>query len=320
MTGTRSILVPFGPVRPQQMLPFAALAQWSGGRTLWQGHAAGSDPMQNFTYVASQGFPTPVGTAVTLMPFAHPFDAAVRAVTMVSATGNPATICFGPGSTSLQRGMRGAPFRSQLGASREYLTIVRALLEVGECAFEGEFYSCSMTMPHLPRPHVELGLGVLREGMAECAGEIADVAVTWLTPARYVRDVIRPALARGAARAGRPVPRLVAMVPVALAKDGRETAATVLASSAGHMSLPHYRAMLRSAEITVDVGEDPEGSARALVDGGAFLAGPRDDVEASLREYATAGVDEIVLNLSGVASLEGHRSALSDLEQLLDVP
>lgn len=318
MTASRSVLVPFGPVRPQQLLPFAALAQWSGSAALWQGQAAGTDPFQNFTYAATLGFPTPVGTAVSLMPFAHPFDAAMRTATMVAATGNPASVCFGPGSASLQRGLLGAAYRSPLGASREYLTIVRTLLETGEVSVQGDFYSCRMTMPHLPRPSVELGLGVLRERMAELAGEVADVAVTWLTPASYLRDVVRPALARGAARAGRPEPRLVAMVPVALATDGRDPLEVTLASSSGHMSLPHYRSMLEAAGIRVDIEADPLASAQAMIDGGAFLAGSRDDVEAGLAEYASAGVDEVVLNLSGVASLEGDRAALGDLEKLLE--
>lgn len=105
---TRSILVPFGPTRPQHMLPFAALAQWSDAAGLWQGQAGGSDPFQNFTYAATQGFPTPVGTAVTLMPFAHPYDAAMRAITLANATGQPSTIGYGPGAMSLQRGLLGA--------------------------------------------------------------------------------------------------------------------------------------------------------------------------------------------------------------------
>ncbi|HJA05371.1 MAG TPA: LLM class flavin-dependent oxidoreductase [Candidatus Microbacterium stercoravium] len=318
MSSARSILVPFGPVRPQQVLPFAALAQWGDSAALWQGQAAGTDALLNFAYASDHGFATPVGTAVSLMPFAHPFDAAMRATTLVSATGNPATICFGPGSTSLQRGLLGAPYRSPLGAAREYVTIVRSLVDTGEAAFSGEFYSCSMRMPHMPRPKVSVGLGVLRSRMAELAGEVADVAVTWLTPANYIRDVIRPALVRGATRAGRPVPRIVAMVPVSLAQNDRDPVDVALASSKGHMSLPHYVAMLDSAGVRVDVDADPRASAQALIDGGAFLAGDRASVESAMSDYDDAGVSEIVLNLSGVAELEGHRAALADLETLVD--
>lgn len=314
---TRSILVPFGPTRPQQLLPFAALAQWSDATALWQGQAGGSEQFLNFAYAASQGFPTPVGTAVSLMPFSHPYDAALRAVTLANVTGQPSTIGFGPGSLSLQKGLFGSPYRKQLGATRDYLSIVRALLDTGQASYKGEFYSCSMQMPHLPRPRIDLGLGVLRPGMAMLAGEIADAAITWLTPASYLRDVIRPALVEGAARTGRPVPRLVALVPVALERAGPALVDCVLASSRGHMSLPHYIDMLSRAGIEVDINAEPEMSAKALVAGGAFLAGDRYEVEAGLADYAAAGVDEVVFNLTGVAALEGHRSALADLEKLV---
>ncbi|WP_181026461.1 LLM class flavin-dependent oxidoreductase [Rathayibacter tritici] len=314
---TRSILVPFGPTRPQQMLPFAALAQWSDATGLWQGQAGGSDPFQNFTYAATQGFPTPIGTAVNLMPFAHPYDAAMRATTLANATGQPSTIGYGPGATSLQRGLLGSPYRKQLGAARDYLTIVRSLLETGQVAYEGEFYSCSMQMPHLPRPTIELGLGVLRPRMALLAGEIADAAITWLTPASYLRDVIRPALVEGAAKVGRPVPRIIVLVPVAITKPSRDLLDCVLASSRGHMALPHYTNMLEKAGIHVDIEADERASAEALVAGGAFLAGSRGEIEEALAEYAEAAADEVVFNLTGVSTIEGHRAALADLESLV---
>jgi hypothetical protein len=49
-------------------------------------------------------------------------------------------------------------------------------------------------MPTVPAPHVEVGVGVLRERMAMLAGRRADVAITWLTPIRYLDQVLLPAL------------------------------------------------------------------------------------------------------------------------------
>ncbi|MET9340893.1 LLM class flavin-dependent oxidoreductase [Nonomuraea sp. NPDC003804] len=61
-------------------------------------------------------------------------------------------------------------------------------------------------------PHLREALG---PAMARVAGEPADVAITWLVPAAHLRDLIVPALREGAEAAGRPIPRLVSLVPVA---------------------------------------------------------------------------------------------------------
>jgi alkanesulfonate monooxygenase SsuD/methylene tetrahydromethanopterin reductase-like flavin-dependent oxidoreductase (luciferase family) len=193
---------------------------------------------------------------------------------------------------------------------------VRGLLERGEVEYTGEFFSCRGALQRGPRPPVELGLGVLRPAMARLAGEVADVAITWLTPARYVRDTVIPALRAGAEAAGRPVPRVVAIVPTALAHADRDPVELALTSNAGHMRLPHYVDMLGRSGIDVDMS-DPQASGKALVAGGAFLYGDVDDVVAQVREFADAGVDEVALNLTGVTMRYGTKVALPELETLL---
>ncbi|GGQ21429.1 hypothetical protein GCM10010279_31550 [Streptomyces mutabilis] len=158
---------------------------------------------------------------------------------------------------------------------------------------------------------------MLRPRMAELAGELADVAITWLTPAAYLRDTVVPALRAGADKAGRAVPRVVVIVPVALTGTGREATELALASNAGHMQLPHYADMLGRSGIDVDMKADPEASGKALVGGDAFLFGDADELRGKFEAFTAAGVDEIVLNVTGVAMTEGPAAALRELETLL---
>ncbi|MDV6288929.1 hypothetical protein R2F25_17300 [Streptomyces sp. UP1A-1] len=74
--------------------------------------------------------------------------------------------------------------------------------------------------------------------------------------------------------------------------------------------------MLRRAGVQVE-GRDPAAGARALLDGGAFLSGDTDQVLEKLKAYEAAGVDEVVLNLTGVYNLVGAQAAMSDLKKLL---
>ncbi|MFF3404298.1 LLM class flavin-dependent oxidoreductase [Streptomyces sp. NPDC002659] len=312
-----SILMPIAPPGPEQVLPYAALTQRSEAHRLWQGQAALNQPHQSFVYAAAAGYRVPAGLAVSVLPLMHPYEAAVQAHSMALATGHPVVAGFGPGAAVLQRNMLGAPYRSPLTAVREYFGAVRGLLDGDQVRLDGEYFTCHAMLPRVERPSVELGLGVLQPKMARLAGEIADAAITWLAPARYLRDVLVPALHEGAQGAGRPVPRLVALVPVALDEPGRDSAALALAASAGHIRLPHYASMLDRSGIHVDPA-DPTASAGALMSGRAFLYGNAAAIREGLDEFREAGVDEIVLSVTGVHATYGNQAALHELDTLLE--
>ncbi|MEU8887045.1 LLM class flavin-dependent oxidoreductase [Streptomyces sp. NPDC048442] len=320
-----SILVPFVPRRPEQLLPFAGLVHWTGASRLWQGQGMTTEPYQGFAHAAGAGFRVPTGLGVTLMPMRHPYEAALQAKSLSLITGESVVAGFGPGSKDMQRAMLGEPYRSPLTAAREYLTAVRAALTGTPDVVAGEYWHQAGRLAPLPGPQVELGLGVLRPGMAKVAGELADVAITWLTPARYLAETIVPALGAGAGAgaAGRAVPRVAAIVPVALAADGRDPAKLALASNGAHLSLPHYRDMLRQGGVALPDGgfdtADPESQALALVKGDAFVYGAAEEVLEKLAAYRAAGVDEIVLNVTGVAALEGPSAASHELKRLLQL-
>ncbi|MFQ6397846.1 LLM class flavin-dependent oxidoreductase [Nocardia sp. KC 131] len=311
-----SILMPFGTPRGEQILPFAALTQWSKAFRLWQGQSVAGDPYQVFAHAAASGFRVPIGLGVTLMPFRHPYEAALQAQSAAATMGHPLIAGFGPGAIPLQKSLLAKPYASQLGAVREYLTIVRALLNGEEVRTSGEYFTCFNTLPSFPGPPVEVGAGVLRPAMAQLVGEVADVAITWLTPASYIRDVIVPELRTGARVAGRPAPKVVAVVPLGLAGPDRDGVDLALTSNSGHLRLKHYTDMLAGAGIAIDMA-DERASGRAIIDGGAYLFGTVQEIAVRLAEYAAAGVDEIVLNVTGVAFTYGTQAALQEIETVL---
>ncbi len=320
-----SLLVPFMPTDPRELVRWAALLdpkptesvqtpQRPPGR-LWQGQAVTLDPLQSFAYVAGAGHRVPVGLSVTLMPLKHPFQAAMEARSLARITGHPVVYGLGPGPVVFQE-LLGTRPASQLAAVREYVTAVRDLL-AGQTSQPGDTITSAMPLHRMDSPEVQIGLGVLRPAMARLAGGIADVAVTWLAPAEYVGSVVEPALQEGAGAAGTARPWISSVVPVALRRPGRNPYRTVLASNYGHLQGPHYQDMLSRAGIQFDI-DRPGPAAKAVLDGGAFL---HDDVEGlgqHLGAYTEAGVDEVVLNLSGVHALEGPDAAYDEAAQLLE--
>ncbi|MFJ1651518.1 LLM class flavin-dependent oxidoreductase [Streptomyces sp. NPDC088337] len=311
-----SVFFPFGMSRPEMLVPFAAYVQHSAAHRLWQGQAFAVDSYQSLSFAAGLGFRVPVGVAVSLMPLRHPYDAALQARSLAVATGNSVVAGFGPGAKSFQESLLGQAYRKPLVAVREYVTAVRGLLAEGFANQSGEEFHTQAVLQKLATPPIEIGLGVLRPGMARLAGAVADVAICWMAPLRYLVSVVQPALQQGADGASRNPPRIVTVVPMAIAKPDRDPARLVLAGNFAHLRLPHYQSMFALAGVPLDAS-DPEASARALVEKDVFLYGTAQELATKIRAYWSAGVDEVVINLAGVHRECGMQAALSEIEEIV---
>ena len=87
-------------------------------------------------------------------------------------------------------------------------------------------------------------LAALAPKMLALAGTEGDGTVTWMTGTATLRDHIVPSICEAAAKAGKPTPRVVAGLPIAVTDDvkaARDFAANTFQVYGG---LPSYRAML----------------------------------------------------------------------------
>ena len=115
--------------------------------------------------------------------------------------------------------------------------------------------------------------------MRRIAGELADGTLTWMTGPRALGGTLVPEIRAAASRAGRPAPRIVAGLPIALTNDpaaAREAASKLFAL---YGTLPSYRAML-----------DLEGAAAP---GDIVIAGDERAIESAIRSLASAGVSDL---------------------------
>ncbi|KIF75269.1 hypothetical protein QR77_17755 [Streptomyces sp. 150FB] len=310
-----SILLPFMPVSGEQLLPFADIVRKGDAERLWTGQSLLIEPHSALAHAAGAGARIPMGTSVTLMPLRHPFQTALQARSLAALTGQPFVAGLGTGPEPFVRSLRGQGYASPLTAVREYATIVRDLLAGEVVELVGEYHAMGGALVAMDTPRVELGLGVLRRKMAELAGELADVAITWLAPPSYLAEVIVPALARGAERADRPRPRVAAVVHVSLDAPGRDHERIVLEASKAHLQAPHYADMLRRAGIEVDPRDLPKTVAR-LLDSGTAAVGGADDILRAVEAYREAGADEVVLSTIGIQTVDGTRASLDALRTI----
>ncbi|MPY47721.1 LLM class flavin-dependent oxidoreductase [Streptomyces acidicola] len=310
-----SVLYPVMPTDPRSVVPFAEFVRDGWAARLWQGQSLSADTHQVFAYLAGMGYRVPVGTSVVLMPLRHPMDAAIQSRSLAMLTGHRMVLGLGAATPDFVAGLHGKPYDSPRDACAAYLGEVRRLLDTEQTQSPGDDGG-AVSLPGMPHPYVETGLGVLRPALAHAAGRVADTAISWMTPPGYVRDTLLPAMAKGAAEAGRPVPRMVTVVHAAVDRPHRNAYRLAYTAARAHLAGPHYTDMLRRAGLRVHPSR-PNLGARALVDSGTFVHGTPEEIAAQLAEYGRAGVDEVVLNLAGVYSEHGQPEAVQDLQDIL---
>jgi alkanesulfonate monooxygenase SsuD/methylene tetrahydromethanopterin reductase-like flavin-dependent oxidoreductase (luciferase family) len=119
-------------------------------------------------------------------------------------------------------------------------------------------------------------LAALAPRLLRVAGELTTGTILWMGNERAIETHIAPKLRAAATAAGRPAPRIVAGLPVAVHDDVAEARATAAEVFVGYGTLPNYRRLLDigGADGPADaaiVGDEATVSARieALFEAGA---------------------------------------------------
>jgi probable F420-dependent oxidoreductase len=191
---------------------------------------------------------------------------------------------------------------------REYVAALRAIWRCWQdgtpLAFEGEHYRLNLmnslfTPEPLPDPRIPVHLAAVNPYMCQVAGEVADgLRPHPVCTPHYIRSIMLPAVARGAARTGRALDGFaIAMKPlVATAPDRASLAARIAdvrARVSFYASTPAYQACF-DAHGLGDLARELQGLSKAQR-WDEMAARITDEV---LDLYATVGTyDEIVPRL-----------------------
>ncbi|WP_019630941.1 TIGR03564 family F420-dependent LLM class oxidoreductase [Actinomadura atramentaria] len=226
-----------------------------------------------------------VGTAVVHTYAQHPVGLAGRALTASALTGGRFTLGVGPSHPGFVQDLYGASYERPARHVREYLTVLRPLLAGEEVEYQGATLStkAQVSAPGAAVPPIILS--ALGPVMLKIAGELADGVVTTWTGAAALADHIVPSAARAAEAAGRPAPRVLAGISVALTDDPDGVRAELGAQLGFAGNLPAYRAIL-----------DRQG-----LDGvhETLLAGDEKTLERDLARFADAGVTDLLVSAHG---------------------
>jgi F420-dependent oxidoreductase-like protein len=230
--------------RVHEALEMIERAEHLGLQAAWMTTSgARLDSITTFAAVAVRTQRIRLGTSIVPTFPRHPLVMVQQTQVVAQLAPGRFRLGVGPSHRPSMEAM-GLHFTSPLGHLREYLRILKALLQTGRVDFDGTYYKAHDA---ISEPlDVPVMASALQRGSFELCGEEADGAISWICPGTYLRDVGLPAMRAGAERAGRPVPPLIAHAPVCVHANAVEVRAAVR-EQIMNPRLPFYQRMLVAA-------------------------------------------------------------------------
>ncbi|OBK00476.1 TIGR03564 family F420-dependent LLM class oxidoreductase [Mycobacterium sp. 1245852.3] len=227
-----------------------------------------------------------IGTAVVPIQTRHPMIMAQQALTTQVACGGRFTLGIGPSHHWIVNSQLGLPYDRPARLMGDYLDVLLASFAgPGTVDVDNEYYCVHSPVDVTDAFEVPVLLSALGPTMLQLAGERAGGTVLWMADERAIADHVVPRLTAAAARAGRPAPRIVAGVPVALCSNSEADEARGYASEVlGHADFsPNYVRLLQHGDAE-DVGD-------------TMAAGDEATVLERLRRYRDAGVTDLAVRI-----------------------
>jgi F420-dependent oxidoreductase-like protein len=282
-----------GPERGQyrqkvaQLIADAEAAEQAGFTSVWVPQIPGEfDALTALTLMGRATERIELGTGVLPIQTRHPIAMAQEALSVQSVCEGRFTLGLGASHHWVVEGMLGLPYERPARQMRDYLEVLNAALRgPGEVHVENDGYRVHSPMDVAESGPHRIVLAALAPVMLRVAGEHASGTLLWMADERAVAEHVVPRITRAAAEAGRPAPRVIAGVPVALCpKDdvdaARERANRVL----GHAEFcPNYQRLLDCGDAD-DVGD-------------ILAAGDESAVALRLRAFRDAGATDLAVRV-----------------------
>lgn len=241
------------PVTLRQIPALAQAAENIGFSALWSTETL-HDPFLPLGLIAEHSQRLHFGTAVAVAFARSPATLAYTAWDL--ADSSRGRFILGLGTQVRAHIVRrfGMPWPdSPAGKLREMIGAIRALWEAwqegGPLSFQGEHYNLNLMTPFfnpgpIDHPHVPIYIAGVNTGLCRLAGEVADGMLAHpYHSVRYLQEVVRPAVAAGAARAGRD-PALIHVAVTALVATTQDEAEFARSQIAFYASTPSYRPVM----------------------------------------------------------------------------
>jgi F420-dependent oxidoreductase-like protein len=268
-----------------QVVRQARRAEDDGFAALWYPSAVLGDPLPAMALAARATERIELGTAVLPSYLCHPVLQANRAAAVAEAAGpGRFALGVGPSHRPVIEDRYGLSYATPGRHTEEYVRIVDALLRGEPVDVAGEEFRVQADPPAtLGGERVPVLVGALGPRLLRVAGAHAGGTILWMANARATEQHVVPRIGKAAADAGRPAPRIVVGLPVAVHDDVAEARAVAAQQYVVYGQLPNYQRILAAGGVTgpadaVVVGDEAAVTAQieALFAAGAtdFWAAP----------------------------------------------
>jgi alkanesulfonate monooxygenase SsuD/methylene tetrahydromethanopterin reductase-like flavin-dependent oxidoreductase (luciferase family) len=242
-----------GAPSAERAIEQAEQAEEEGFTSLWYPGAVSGDPLVQMALAGRATSRIELGTSVLQTYPCHPTLQATRIQSVRAAVGRSVTLGVGPSHRPAVENL-GLSYDHVGRDTEDYVKVLHPLL----------------------RGETPLLLAALGPRLLRVAGETADGTILWMANARAVESHVQPRITRAAEGAGRPAPRIVAGIPVAVHDDQSEARAAAGEQFAIYGTLPNYQRILAHGGIStpseaVIVGDEAtvERQITGLFDAGA---------------------------------------------------
>lgn len=267
-------------------------AEAAGVGTVWMTMGGvSSDTPTIYAAAATQTERVRLGTAIVPAFPRHPLVLASQALVLDDLAPGRFRLGVGTSHRPTMEGSYHLPFDQPLAQLREYVQVLRTVLHEGEVSFAGQHYAADARLPG--QLDVPVLVSALRENAFEMAGELTDGAISWLCPMHYLKTRALPAMQRGAERAGRETPPLIAHVSVSLETDRRAVRASARTALGVYSGAPFYQRMF--ADAGYPLGSDGAYSDELLDH--LIMVGDEDGLGEQLQRLLDDGIDELLVML-----------------------
>ena len=227
-----------------------------------------------------------IGSAVVPVQTRHPIALAQQALTTQSACGGRFALGLGASHHWIIDTQLGIPYERPAHLMRDYLEVLNAAFTgPGTVEVENDTYRVHSPIDVADPTAMPILIAALGPTMLQIAGAHTGGTILWMADERAIGDYVVPRITAAADKAGRPAPRVVAGVPVALCSDAELDDARAYAGDVlGHADFsPNYVRLLEHGDAA-DIGD-------------TMAAGDETAVLARLCRYRDAGVTDFAARI-----------------------
>jgi len=236
-----------------QIVGQAERAEADGFKAVWYPSAVLGDPLGAMAIAGRATKSIELGTSVLQTYTCHPVLMASRARAVATAIGAPGrfTLGIGPSHQPVIEGMFGISYATPGRHTDEYTQILTRLLQGEQVSFAGdEFHVNAGPIAAPDGVEVPVLVSALGPRLLRVAGQHAAGTITWMANAKAVEDHVTPRIRKAASDAGRPEPRIVVGLPIAVHDDVEQAHAAAAEQFVIYGQLPNYQRILERGGVS----------------------------------------------------------------------